>query len=144
MTLVKWNPTHSLMTDFDQMVNTIFDEGWNNKISTKKKSIAVDITENEKAFILVADFPGFEKKEINLNLEEDCLTLSAKNKTNDNSNNGPYRIKERQTGNLSRSFILPENVITDNIKGKFKDGSLIVNIPKMEKIEPNIREIKIS
>ena len=37
MTLVKWNPTRSLMTDFDQMVNTIFDEGWNNKISTKKK-----------------------------------------------------------------------------------------------------------
>ena len=50
MTLVKWNPTRSLITDFDRMLDTIFNDGWNTTQSVHSNSIAVDISENEKEF----------------------------------------------------------------------------------------------
>ena len=62
MTLVKWQPAHSLVSDFDQMINSIFNDGWNDLTTKQTNSIPVDISENEKEFILSADFPGFDKK----------------------------------------------------------------------------------
>ena len=77
MTLVKWTPTRSITTDFDRMLNNIFNDGWNGMPSNKPNAIAVDVNENDKAFIMTADFPGFDKKDVSLKAEESVLTLSA-------------------------------------------------------------------
>ena len=143
MTLVKWNPTRSLITDFDRMLDTIFNDGWNTTQSVQSNSIAVDISENEKEFILVADFPGFDKKDVSLRVEKDTLTLSANREAENESTDGSYRIRERRSGSLNRSFSLPENVLAENINAKFKNGTLTVSIPKAEKVKPDGRQIKI-
>jgi len=77
MTLVKWQPTSSITTDFDRMIDSIFNDGWNNQETNQTDTIAVDIVENDKKFILSADFPGFSKKDVNLKVEENLLTLST-------------------------------------------------------------------
>ena len=51
MTLIKWNPRNSLYNDFDHMIDSIFNDGWNKASTTQPNSIPVDITENENAFI---------------------------------------------------------------------------------------------
>ena len=55
MTLVKWTPTRSITTDFDRMLNSIFNDGWNDMPSYKPNTIAVDVNENDKAFIMTAE-----------------------------------------------------------------------------------------
>ena len=143
MTLVKWNPTRSLITDFDRMLDGIFNDGWNLNPTIQTNAIPVDISENDNAFILNADFPGFDKKDVNLTIEEGVLTLSANRELDNKSNDGAYRIRERRAGSFSRSFTLPENVLADDISAKFKNGTLSVTIPKAEEVKPDVRQIKI-
>ena len=143
MTLVKWTPTRSITTDFDRMLNNIFNDGWNGMPSNKSNTIAVDVNENDKAFIMTADFPGFDKKDVSLKAEESVLTLSANRDSDIESNDGSYSIRERRTGSFSRSFNLPENVLVDNINAKFKNGSLTITIPKAAEVKPDIHQIKI-
>ena len=144
MTLVKWQPRHSLVSDFDQMINSIFNDGWNDLTTKQTNVIPVDISENEKEFILSADFPGFDKKDVSLKVEENQLRLTANQEDQKKSNDGKYSLRERLSGKLSRNFTLPDNVISDSINAKFKNGTLTISIPKIKEIKSDIRQIKIS
>ncbi len=144
MTLVKWTPTRSLITDFDRMLDGIFNDGWNKFPPVRSNALAVDIAEHEKYFVLTADFPGFDKKDVNLEINEGVLTLKANREIDNVSNDGSYRIRERRLGSFSRSFNLPENVLAEDINAKFKNGILTVSIPKAEEVKPETRQIKIS
>jgi len=145
MTLVKWTPTRSLITDFDRIMDNIFNDGWNAMPNYRSHSPAVDIAEDEKEFTLTADFPGFTKKDVGIEVNDGVLTLKANREIDNESNDdGFYRIRERRYGSFSRSFTLPENVLEDNINAKFKNGSLTVSLPKAEEVKPEVRQIKIS
>ena len=63
MTLVKWIPRTSLINDFDNMLDTMFNDGWNGSL-IRNNNLSVDIIEKKNEFDLTADLPGFEKKEI--------------------------------------------------------------------------------
>ena len=144
MTLVKWQPRHSLVSDFDQMINSIFNDSWNDLTTKQTNVIPVDISENEKEFILSADFPGFDKKDVSLKVEENQLRLTANQEDQKKSNDGKYSLRERLSGKLSRNFTLPDNVISDSINAKFKNGTLTISIPKIKERKSDIRQIKIS
>ena len=144
MTLVKWQPRHSLVSDFDQMINSIFNDGWNDLTTKQTNVIPVDISENEKEFILSADFPGFDKKDVSLKVEENQLRLTANQEDQKKSNDGKYSLRERLSGKLSRNFTLPDNVISEDINAIFKNGTLTISIPKIKEIKSDIRQIKIS
>ena len=119
-------------------------DGWNDLTTKQTNSIPVDISENEKEFILSADFPGFDKKNVSLKVEDDQLRLTADQENQKKSNDGTYRIRERVSGKLSRNFTLPDNVISDQIKAKLKNGTLTISIPKVEEVKPDSSQIKIS
>ena len=142
MTLVKWIPRKSLINDFDNMLDTMFNDGWNRSL-IKNNNLSVDIIEKENEFELTADLPGFEKKEINLSIQDKVLSLIANHKSSSDSKES-YRLRERNSKSFNRSFTLPENVIEEKINAKFKNGSLKVILPKVEKIEPERKKIKIS
>ena len=142
MTLVKWIPRNSLINDFDNMLDTMFNDGWNGSL-IRNNSLSVDIIEKENEFELTADLPGFDKKEINLSIQDKVLSLIANHKSSSDSKES-YRLRERNSKSFNRSFTLPENVIEEKINAKFKNGSLKIILPKVEKIEPEIKKIKIS
>ena len=142
MTLVKWIPRNSLINDFDNMLDTMFNDGWNRSL-IKNNNLSVDIIEKENEFELTADLPGFDKKEINLSIQDKILMLIANYKSSSESKES-YRLRERNSQSFNRSFTLPENVIEEKINAKFKNGILKVVLPKAEKIEPQIKNIKIS
>ena len=142
MTLVKWIPRKSLINDFDNMLDTMFNDGWNRSL-IKNNNLSVDIIEKENEFELTADLPGFDKKEINLSIQDKVLSLIANHKASSDSKES-YRLRERNSKSFNRSFTLPENVIEEKINAKFKNGSLKIILPKVEKIEPEIKKIKIS
>ena len=142
MTLVKWIPSNSLINDFDNMLDTMFNDGWNRSL-IKNNNLSVDIIEKENEFELTADLPGFDKKEINLSIQDKVLSLIANHKTSSDSKES-YRLRERNSKSFNRSFTLPENVIEEKINAKFKNGSLKIILPKVEKTEPEVKKIKIS
>ena len=116
--------------------------GWNRSL-IRNNNLSVDIIEKENEFELTGDLPGFDKKEINLSIQDKVLSLIANHKSSSDSKES-YRLRERNSKSLNRSFTLPKNVIEEKINAKFKNGSLKVILPKAERIEPEIKKIKIS
>jgi HSP20 family protein len=144
MTLIKWTPINSINRDFDHMLDRIFNDGWNNNNKIRNNKPSVDVIENEEEFVLTVDFPGFDKKNINIEVEENgVLNINANSKINKEPNDPLYRIRERNSGSYNRKFNLPENAIVDKINAQFKNGLLTVNIPKAKEIESESKKIKI-
>ena len=142
MTLVKWVPRHTLINDFDSMLDGIFNDGWNKSIISSNNP-SVDIIENENEFELTADLPGLDKKNVNLSIQEGVLKLTANQNTNNDSKDA-YWLRERYSKTYDRSFTLPNNVVEEKINASFKNGSLKVILPKEEEVKPIVKKIKIS
>ena len=144
MTLVKWNPNRSLISDFDR----IFDNMFNIDIPIRSKESsyypAVDIEETEKEFILSADMPGLKKKEVTIDIHDGIITIKGERMNEDKSSFDGYSMHERQFGSFNRSFRLPDNVNEDKIAAKFHNGELLITLPKTKEIKPEGRQIKIS
>lgn len=91
----------------------------------------VDIKENEKEYIVEADMPGIKKEEINVELNDDRLTIAVERNEEINEEKENYIRKERRSGSFCRSFYV-ENVLDDQISAKFENGVLSVVLPKKE------------
>jgi len=144
MTLVKWNPTHSLMTDFDRIFDSMFSPGWPRLSAGQSWMLAVDVNETEKEFFLSADMPGLDKNDVSVDIHDGVITIKGERAIDNEKSTDGYRIRERQLGSFNRSFRLPDNVNEDKVAAKFKNGVLTVTLPKTKEILPEGRQIKIS
>ena len=101
-----------------------------------------DIREHEDSFQVEIDLPGFKKDEIELSLEKGYLTISAQKGVNKDEKDKAGRVirQERYTGAMQRSFYVGAGVTDEDIKAKFEDGVLTLNVPK--KAAPKIPEKK--
>ena len=144
MTLVKWNPTRSLMTDFDRIFDSMFTHDLPRFSSTNSWMPAIDVNETETKFFLSADMPGLDKKDVSVDIHDGVITIKGKRAIDNNKSTDDYRIRERQLGSFNRSFRLPDNVKEDKVAAKVKNGVLTVTLPKTKEILPDGRQIKIS
>ena len=144
MTLVKWNPTHSLMTDFDRIFDSMFSPGLPRLSAGQSWMLAVDVNETEKEFFLSADMPGLDKNDVSVDIHDGVITIKGERAIDNEKSTDGYRIRERQLGSFNRSFRLPDNVNEDKVAAKFKNGVLTVTLPKTKEILPGGRQIKIS
>ena len=89
------------------------------------------------------DLPGFNKEDVKLQLKDGVLKVSATTKTvnEEKDANGKYIRRERFQGSCERSFYVGENLTEEDIKARFADGVLSVNVPKKE-AKPQIEENK--
>lgn len=99
-----------------------------------KNMMKTDIRETEGSYELVVDLPGFKKDEIEVQLENGYLTISAAKglDKDETDKKGKYLRKERYAGSMSRSFYVGESITEEDIHGKFEDGILKLDIPKAE------------
>lgn len=101
-----------------------------------------DIKENENGYELEMDLPGYDKKDINIEINNGYLTISANKSENHEEKNKRYIRKERYYGNLSRSFYVGD-IQEKDVVAKLENGTLFVNFPKERKVEERKRiEIK--
>ena len=99
-----------------------------------KNLMKTDVKEKDGFYELSVDLPGFKKDEVEVELRDGYLTISA-NKSVDQDKKkaeGKYIRRERYSGSMSRSFYIGENVPEDQIKGSFADGILTLTVPKEE------------
>ena len=144
MTLVKWNPTRNVMTDFDRIFDSMFTNDLPRFSLAESWMPAVDVNETETEYLLSADIPGLDKKDVSIDIHDGIITIKGERAIDNEKSTDDYRIRERQLGSYNRSFRLPDNVNEDKVAAKFKNGVLTVKLPKTKEILPEGRQIKIS
>ena len=103
-----------------------------------------DIKETENNYVLEVDLPGFDKKDINMELENGYLSISAKreHKVEENDKKDNFIRRERSFGQFSRSFYVGD-IKEEDISAKLENGILTVLLPKEEKEKPKTKRIEI-
>ena len=113
---------------FDEMFRDPFFEG------SESKVMKTDIKEKKDKYIIDIDLPGYEKEDIKMEISDGYLIVhaSVNKEVDDEKEKGKYVRKERYVGECSRSFYVGENVSEDEIKAKFKNGTLTIEVPKKD------------
>ena len=102
----------------------------------------VDILEANEHVEIRAEIPGLSEKDVQVSVTDDVLTLKGEKTQENGENDQKYHRVERSYGRFQRSFTLPANLDTEDIKAKFTNGILTVAIPKAKEVQP--KEIQIS
>ena len=102
----------------------------------------MDVREQENEYLMEAELPGLAEKDIELNVEDNILTLSSKKQESKEEKKNGYLIRERCNYEFARTFVLPKDVDREKIKAEFKNGLLVVNIPKKPETKPQKIDVK--
>jgi HSP20 family protein len=97
---------------------------------------AVNIQENDNEFHLELAVPGMKKSDFKIDVDNNVLTISSEERTEDESTEANYTRREFYYNNFRRSFTLPETVDSDKIAAEYTDGVLAILIPKKEEAKP--------
>lgn len=115
---------------FDEMFRDPFFSGAFDSSTTQM--MKTDVQEQEKGYLVDIELPGFAKEDIQAELKDGYLTITANHTENkdEQDDNGKYIRRERYTGTCKRSFYVGEGVKQEDIRAGFKDGILRLAIPK--------------
>ena len=93
-----------------------------------------DVKEEDNQYVVSIDLPGFSKEDINLELNEGYLTISASKNMNNDKNDKKGRLirQERYSGSMQRSFYVGDQITEEDVKASFKHGVLSLTMPKKE------------
>ena len=96
----------------------------------------VDISETENGYEIRAELPGVSEDDVNVSVTDNVLTVKGEKRQEEETEGKNYHHVERRHGSFQRSFTLPRHIETDTIKAGFKDGILMLGIPKAEAAKP--------
>src|ERR1700745_3002630 len=131
MALIRWEPARELGTiqsEMNRLFNTFFDTPTttSNGNTFRRWVPAMDLVEADGEFVLRADLPGLSEDDVNVELEDNVLTISGERRSErEDRHEGYYRI-ERSSGSFRRSLTLPEGVDPGAVKATFDRGVLEV------------------
>jgi HSP20 family protein len=144
MALVRYEP-FNLLDRFQRELNRIgaldvfgSDEGAEDgsNIVTSHWRPAVDIKEEADRFVILADLPGVDPKEIEVTMENGMLAIRGERKLEKEDERNGFRRVERVRGTFYRRFSLPDTADAERIQARGKDGVLEIVLPKHEKLQP--------
>jgi HSP20 family protein len=117
--------------------------GGKEALTVAQWSPLVDITEDEKEYLIKAELPDMKKEDVRLTVENGVLAISGERKFEKEEKGRKYHRIERAYGSFVRSFSLPEDADGSKVTADFKDGMLQVHLPKSVKAKPKAIEIKV-
>jgi HSP20 family protein len=126
-----------------QEMNRLFDEFFGESRDDEGSWLpAIDVSETDDEMIVRAELPGMVQEDIQLNLQENVLTLKGEKKKEEKEEQENFHRVERSYGSFSRNLTLPANVKAEQIQASFKDGVLLITLPKSE--EAKAKKIAIT
>jgi HSP20 family protein len=150
MALIRWEPVTELNTiqnEMNRLFNNFFDQpgqATRGNGTARRWLPAMDLVETAERYVLRADLPGLDDGDVNIQLEDNVLTISGERKAErEDQQEGYYRL-ERAFGSFSRSLTLPDGVNPDGIEAHFNRGVLEITIPKPEQKKPRTVQINLS
>ncbi|MFB6196063.1 MAG: Hsp20/alpha crystallin family protein [Haloplanus sp.] len=142
MTRKSLSPFDELARLFDRMQDNVeeiardWDEEELESLSSTASSVAIDLKDEDEAFVLTAELPGFDKNDIDLRVTDRTLRLEAEHETeSEEESEGDYIRRERRSTSVARSVTLPAAVEADDVSATFQNGVLTVRLPKTEPTE---------
>jgi HSP20 family protein len=148
MALIRWEPIGELNTiqnEMNRLFNTVFDQP--NQSGRGNGTVRgwlppMDLVETADHYVLRADLPGLSDGDVNVQLEDNVLTISGERSAEHEHQEGYYRL-ERAFGAFSRSLTLPDGVDPDGVQAHFDRGVLEIRIPKPEQQKPTTVQITL-
>jgi HSP20 family protein len=139
MALVRYEPW-SVVNRLHHTLDHFFNEALSAPEASSSPSVSwvprVDIHEEKDRFVVLADVPGVDPKDIDITAENGVLTVRGERKSEKRDTENGFERLERVTGTFLRRFTLPEGANTEQIKAKQTNGVLEVSIPKNPAIQP--------
>lgn len=148
MAIVRWEPFRNMVTLQDR-INRMFDDVFSRAGEHEEEAViadwrpSVDIYDNATAIVIKTEIPGVAKEDVSVEVRENVLILKGERKIEKEEAEGTYYRKERLYGKFQRSFTLPVETEAEKIKASFKDGVLVLEIPKPEEKKPKQIAINI-
>ena len=105
---------------------------------------AVDITETDKTFRIVAELPGMKKENVEISVAQGLLTIKGEKKGEREEKDKGYYLSERRFGTFQRAFQLPSQADSDRIEASFENGVLTITVPKTAEALKSEKRIAIS
>ena len=143
--ITPWRPFRDL-----ERIKREMDRVWDSFFETKPgvKTVelgewfpSLDVTETKDDFVVKAEIPGMDPKDIDISLNNDLLTIKGEKKEEKEEKEPNYHLVERSYGNFVRTVRLPGEVKSDKINASYKNGVLNISLPKSE--EAKKKEVKI-
>ncbi|GAB4129949.1 MAG: Hsp20/alpha crystallin family protein [Ignavibacteriales bacterium] len=154
MTLIRFNPMNEFFEverEFNRMMSD-FEKRFGIRNSSEVEGDSenavwtplTDIYEDNDSFKLKLDLPGVEKDDVKITFANNQISISGERKQIEESENHKYHRIERSFGKFYRSFDLPKEINHEKISADFKDGQLVITIPKNEAAKPKQIEVKVN
>jgi HSP20 family protein len=152
MALTKWSPATDLIHDLDSMqkrMNRMFNDFFSGREEDRDELItgswnpAVDVAEHDDSFVIEAELPGMNKDDIKISVANNILTIHGEKKVEKEDKKKNYHRTERAYGSFTRTFNLPDNIKVDKVDAEFKNGVLLVTVPKSEEAKPKQIDVRI-
>ena len=150
--LTRWNPLREL-EDFQSRILSAFNpgsssrslgDGDGNGHSSALWMPLVDITEDDKEYLITAELPEVKKEDVKVTVENAVLLVSGERKFEKEEKEKRYHRVERSYGSFARSFTLPTDGDPQKVNAEFKEGVLKVHVTKSEAAKPKQIEVKVS
>lgn len=135
--LSRWDPFREMVSmrrAMDRLIeNSMGSEDWN---QASDWSLALDVVEEEDAYLVKASVPGIKPEDIDVTYEKGMLTIKGVVKDETETTKGQYHLRERRYGTFSRTISLSTSVKADDIKATYENGVLELRLPKAEEVKP--------
>ena len=135
----------SMWHEMDQLqreMNRLFDATNKERVFTAPSYPAINIWTNEDGQLISAEMPGVNPDNIDIDVTGDAISISGERKPDDVVRDATYHRRERSYGSFSRTIQLPYMVDTKNVEANFKNGILIISLPRAEADKPKKITIK--
>ena len=121
----------------DKFFSDFLDDPWSKRFfapAAQNQQMRTDVKETETGYELQIELPGYKKEDVNADLKDGYLTISAARSENNDEKDteGNYIRRERYSGSCSRSFYVGKTIEPEDIHAKFEDGVLKLDVPKKE------------
>ena len=133
MAIIRWDPFRE-MTQVQNQFNRLVDQVWNSRQESWLP--AVDVFDRKDAVVLKAELAGMDPDDIEIEVEDNVLTIKGERKFEEKVEDERYYRVERRFGSFQRSLALPQGVKPDEIQAGYEDGILTVTVPKAEEEKP--------
>jgi HSP20 family protein len=136
MALVRWDPFRDL-TALQNEVNRLFSRATGGDVAERQSwTPAIDVVETEGAIVLKAELAGMKPEDINIELQDNVLTISGERRFEEEVKEDKFYRIERRYGSFSRSLALPPAADESKVDAKYENGVLQITVQKAEVVKP--------
>ncbi|WP_094227950.1 Hsp20/alpha crystallin family protein [Methanolobus psychrotolerans] len=128
-----WNPMEEMVQMQDMLNNMFKERSFGDRWSeTGILAPLVDVKDEGSSIVVTTDLPGVEKGDVDLDISDNRMTISAKRSASSEEKEEGYLRRERTYSSFSRTVTLPQAITADGAKAKLEDGVLTVTLPKIQ------------